>query len=247
MVTRYLERGVGVIVIDKDSTPIVVGAGSAPLLRQLSADVTDDDDIADARSSIEGLGWDTPHIVSLAGGALESEFEKLVDTDVESIRKSVELNLTSHVTLTRALLPLLGYASATSERPPDRSITLVSSINALRDYGLPAYSAAKAGMFGFVRAMATELGASGIRINAVVPGTVATGFPQTQPKDFTALRHGSALDRLAVPEDIAAVIVAMSHDFTAVTGQYLVVDCGQTVVTPAWRLESRDKMVDTAQ
>ena len=247
MVTRYLERGVGVIVIDKDSTPVVVGARRDVPLRQLSADVTHDGDIAGVRSSIEGLGWDTPHLVSLAGGALESEFEKLVDIDVESIRKSVELNLTSHVMLTRTLLPLLGYASTRSEGGPDRSITLVSSINALRDYGLPAYSAAKAGMFGFVRAMATELGASGIRINAVVPGTVVSGSPQTQPKDLTALRRGSALDRLAVPEDIAAVVVAMSHDFTAVTGQYLVVDCGQTVATPAWRLEARETIDETAR
>jgi NAD(P)-dependent dehydrogenase (short-subunit alcohol dehydrogenase family) len=240
VVARYLERGVGVVVVDKDSTPIAVTASRDAPLHHLSADVTRDDDVAGLRSSIERLGLDTPHIVSLAGGALESEFDKLVDTDVDSIRESVELNLTSHVLLTRALLPLLGYFSAGRDGGPDRSITLVSSINALRDYGLPAYSAAKAGMFGFVRAMATELGASGIRINAVVPGTVVSGSPQTQPKDLTALRRGSALDRLAVPDDIARVVVAMSHDFTAVTGQFLVVDCGQTVATPAWRLEPRD-------
>jgi NAD(P)-dependent dehydrogenase (short-subunit alcohol dehydrogenase family) len=106
--------------------------------------------------------------------------------------------------LIREFLPLLEFGH-TRQAPDatDRSITLVSSINALRDYGLPAYSAAKAGMFGFIRAMAPELGTRGIRINAVVPGTVETGV-QTQPKDLQALRRNTALGRLTSPSDIAA-------------------------------------------
>ena len=63
-----------------------------------------------------------------------------------------------------------------------------------------------------------------------------TPTSQTQPKDFEALRRGSALGRLARPEDIAAAMHAMSHTLTAVTGQQLVVDCGQLVKAPDWRL-----------
>ena len=95
-------------------------------------------------------------------------------------------------------------------------------------------------MIGFARAMATELGARGIRINVVAPGTVVTGPTGSQPKDFERLRRGSALGRLAVPDDIAAAVIAVSHDLRAMTGQLLVIDCGQTVATPAWRLDADD-------
>ena len=65
---------------------------------------------------------------------------------------------------------------------------------------------------------------------------VVTSSSQKQPKDFEALRRGSALRRLASPKDIATAVHAMSHILTAVTGQQLVVDCGQLVKTPEWRL-----------
>jgi len=234
VVERYLERGVGVLVIDKE--PVAANAHCAPL-HHLQADVTRDDEIARACASAEDLSLPIRHLVSLAGGAFPREFGSLVDTDVETIRRSVELNLTSHVLLTRAFLPLLGYGTTGSGGDgADRSVTLISSINAFRDYGLPAYSAGKSGMFGFVRAMAGELGAVGIRINVVAPGTVSTPGTQRQPKDHAALRRSTVLGRLAEPSDIAAAIVAMSHDFRAVTGQYLIVDCGQTVASPPWRL-----------
>jgi 3-oxoacyl-[acyl-carrier protein] reductase len=230
----YLDRGVEVVVIDKE--PAMGNASSAAGLHYVQADVTRDDQIAAAYASARALTLPIHHLVSLAGGAYPVEFGKLVDTSSEIIRRSIELNLTSHLLLTRAFLPLLGYGEETKARA-DRSITLISSINAVRDYGLPAYSAAKAGLMGFVRAMATELGADGIRINVIAPGTVATPEDSEQPKDRDALRRGTVLGRLAEPSDIADAIVAISHDMRAVTGQCLIVDSGQTVASPPWRVE----------
>jgi NAD(P)-dependent dehydrogenase (short-subunit alcohol dehydrogenase family) len=233
VVERYLERGIGVVVVDKH--PFAGRPPFAASFHHVQADVTCDDGIALAYASAEALALPIHHLVSLAGGAYPTEFAKLVDTDVEIIRRSVELNLTSHVLLTRAFLPLLGFGAADGDDRVDRSITLISSINAVRDFGLPAYSAGKSGMFGFVRAMAGELGAEGIRINVVAPGTVTTSSDSSQPKDREALRRGTVLGRLAEPADIAAAVVAMSHDLQAVTGQCLIVDCGQTVSSPPWR------------
>jgi NAD(P)-dependent dehydrogenase (short-subunit alcohol dehydrogenase family) len=229
VVRAYRGRGVDVIVIDETSLPTATAANGVDYIR---ADVTDDDDMFAARAHVASLDRRVRHVVSLAGGAMDTEFGAFTDTSVATIRASLELNLTSHVLLTRAFVPLLDVDG-------DRSVTLISSINALRDYGLPTYSAAKAGMIGFARGMATELGAQGIRINVVVPGTVVTG-PSTQPKDFDGLRRGSALGRLAVPDDIAAAVMAVSHDLRAMTGQLLVIDCGQTVATPPWRLDADD-------
>jgi NAD(P)-dependent dehydrogenase (short-subunit alcohol dehydrogenase family) len=235
VVGRYLERGVDVVVIDKE--PPAGDASPVARLHHVQSDVTRDDQIAAAYASAQALMLPIHHLVSLAGGAYPVEFGKLVDTSVEIIRRSIELNLTSHLLLTRAFLPLLGYGGATEGHRSDRSITLISSINAVRDYGLPAYSAAKAGLMGFVRAMAGELGADGIRINVVAPGTVSTPDDSGQPKDRDALRRGTVLGRLAEPSDIADAIVAISHDMRAVTGQCLIVDCGQTVASPPWRAD----------
>jgi 3-oxoacyl-[acyl-carrier protein] reductase len=232
VVTRYLERGVGVAVVDIAEARVAGGPFQAARLRHILADVTQTEDLARAHYELSRLDRGWAHLVSMAGGALEPEFRNLTDTDVQTIRSSIELNLTSHVLLIREFLPLLGFdRHSRTTVATNRSITLVSSINALRDYGLPAYSAAKAGMLGLVRAMASELGARGIRVNAVVPGTVVTDSSNTQPKDYEALRRSSALGRLATPEDVSDVILAVSHTMTAVTGQHFVVDCGQTVAT----------------
>jgi NAD(P)-dependent dehydrogenase (short-subunit alcohol dehydrogenase family) len=230
VVRGYLGRGIGVIVLDEAPLPPNLAVDGVDYVR---GDITSDDDIAAARAHVESLDRHVRHLVSLAGGAMDEEFGTLTSTSVATIRRSLALNLTSHVLLTRAFVPVLDGGG-------DRSLTLVSSINALRDYGLPAYSAAKAGMFGFARAMATELGAQGIRINVVAPGTVVASRTGSQPKDFEGLRRGSALGRLAVPDDIAAAVMAASHDLRAMTGQVLVIDCGQTVASPPWRLDPDD-------
>jgi NAD(P)-dependent dehydrogenase (short-subunit alcohol dehydrogenase family) len=237
VVARYLEAGIGVAMIDKEPSKTPPQPAQGVQFHQVLADVTRTEDLVRARSELDRLEWPAAHIVSMAGGALDPEFESLIDTDAQTIRHSIELNLTSHILLIREFLPMLGFDSVgRSPATTDRSITLVSSINALRDYGLPAYSAAKAGLIGLVHAMASELGTHGIRINAVAPGTVRGPASRSQPKDYDALRRNTALGRLAGPDDVADAILAMSHSMTAVTGQYLVVDCGQTVTPPAWRL-----------
>jgi NAD(P)-dependent dehydrogenase (short-subunit alcohol dehydrogenase family) len=236
VVTTYLERRIGVVVVDKNASPEITSPSDGGQLHHVVADVTAPGEIARVRAELAQLGWSFGHLVSLAGGALAVEFGRLTEIDASSIEQSVRLNLTSHILLAREFLPLLRDASDPGHSR-DRSITLVSSINALRDYGLPAYSAAKAGMFGFVYAMAAELGREGIRINVVVPGTVMTPATRMQqPKDFEGLRRGSALGRLTRPDDVAAAVHAVSHTLTAVTGQQLVVDCGQLVRAPDWRL-----------
>ena len=240
VVQAYGQRGIRVVVIDREPFEQGGDANGTAGVEQVSADITKDTGIARARADVEALGWDIHHLVSLAGGAMDPEFGPLTRTTEATIRDSIELNLTSHILLTRAFVSLLtGESGNMATARSDRSITLVSSINALRDYGLPAYSAAKAGMLGFARAMATELGGNGIRINVVAPGTVVTDATDTtQPKDVERLRRGSALARLAEPDDIAAAVVAASHDLRAMTGQLVVIDCGQTVATPAWRLDT---------
>jgi NAD(P)-dependent dehydrogenase (short-subunit alcohol dehydrogenase family) len=212
------------------------GKDAEPGLHNIRADVCSMDELLSMRGEVERCMNTVTHIVSVAGWALDGEFEALKNTKTETVHRSITLNLESHIHLVRVLIPLL-------EKDPgkNKSITLISSINAIRDFGLPAYSAAKAGLGGFVRSMAAELGEHGIRINAVLSGTIKSERTLRHPKDFEVLKRTTALKRLVTADEIAQLVFALSHLLTCVTGQEIVADCGQSVTSCEWRLTAKDK------
>lgn len=115
-------------------------------------------------------------------------------------------------------------------------IVNTSSVSALGNRGQANYSAAKAGLQGFTRTLAIELGPFGINVNAVAPGFIAT-----EMTDETAARIGvdpevmrsetakiTPLRRVGAPEDIANVAAFLcSEDASFVTGQTIYVDGGR--------------------
>lgn len=174
------------------------------------------------------------HVIGIAGGALDAEPAMQADPaslPADVFRASLEANLTTQFLVLRAALPWLRDDSTR-----DRSVTFTSSFNALTGCGMPAYSAAKAGLIGMMHALATPLGAEGIRVNVVAPGTVRT--PRTEriwehdPDHFVRLQAGTALGRLATPDDVARTFLAVVTLLTHVTGQVIVVDGGQMVKRP---------------
>jgi NAD(P)-dependent dehydrogenase (short-subunit alcohol dehydrogenase family) len=103
--------------------------------------------------------------------------------------------------------------------------------------GLPGrgpYSAAKAALLSLTRVMAVELGAAGIRVNAVAPGFTRTAFVARAVEDGTLRQEAMVarvpLQRLAEPDEIAAVVRFLaSDDASYITGQVIVVDGGWTI------------------
>lgn len=177
---------------------------------------------------LEGL----QHVVAVAGGPTEQEVGRLdpADVPVEVFSASVQLNLVAQYALVRG-----GVKRIEAETPyGDRSITLFSSINALRGYGMPGYSSAKAGLLGLVVALALPLGRRGLRINAVTPGTVITDrfredYPDTGEKLGSRLVGASAAPRETHAEDVARAVIAVLG-LEQMTGQQLVIDGGQLAV-----------------
>jgi 3-oxoacyl-[acyl-carrier protein] reductase len=109
------------------------------------------------------------------------------------------------------------------------AIVNVSSLSALHGVaGQGAYAASKAGILGMTRSLAREAGKRGVRVNAVVPGFVATDLTAGLPEAAIAhLRAGECLARGVRPEDVAqAVLFLLSESAAAITGQTLVVDAG---------------------
>lgn len=113
------------------------------------------------------------------------------------------------------------------------AIVTISSVNGLTSLGDPAYSAAKAGLISYTKALAMEYGRFGIRANVICPGTVRTPIwterVARDPKILSNLVKWYPLRRVADPIDIAkAAAFLASEDAAAITGAVLPVDCGLT-------------------
>lgn len=109
------------------------------------------------------------------------------------------------------------------------SIVNVSSLSALHGVaGQAAYAASKAGILGLTRSLAREVGKRGVRVNAVVPGFVATDLTADLPAPaVAALRAGECLPGGVAAAQVAeAVAFLLSDRAAAITGQALVVDAG---------------------
>lgn len=121
----------------------------------------------------------------------------------------------------REALPRLRSGSA---------IVAVSSVNAARPAPwLAAYAAAKGGLEALVRTLAVDYGASGIRVNAVAPGLVATAEAAAAGPDRTA---GYPLGRMIRPTEVAnAIFFLASAEASGITGTTLPVDGGLTTVS----------------
>lgn len=113
------------------------------------------------------------------------------------------------------------------------AVTCVSSVAGLRGHGRTAYATAKAGVIGFVRSVAAQLGPKGIRVNAIAPGAVWTPMVESLgPEARERRKRGNALGTEGTAWDIGWGAVYLASDEARwVTGQTLVVDGGLTLTT----------------
>ena len=112
-----------------------------------------------------------------------------------------------------------------------RSGAIVNMSSVVRLYGNAGqanYSAAKAGLIGFTKSLAKELGSRGVRVNAVAPGFIATDMTKDLPNIDEYLK-AIALRRMGKAEDIAAAVKFLALDTDYITGQVLEVDGGMTI------------------
>ena len=160
-------------------------------------------------------------LVNNAGMANTSLLALASDDSIEDL---VDLNLKGTFYLTRQVsreMLSLGWGR----------IINISSIIGLSGYrGLSVYGATKAGMDGFTRALARELGARNITVNSVAPGYLATEMTEElDDKQQRQISKRTPLGRLGTPEDVTGLVLFLSGEAGAfITGQVLVVDGGIT-------------------
>jgi NAD(P)-dependent dehydrogenase (short-subunit alcohol dehydrogenase family) len=193
-------------------------------------DVTDRAQVdAAVRAIAEALG-PIQVLVNNAGMAVSA---KLVDTDDALWERHLRVNLTGAFYMSRAVLP--GMLAARSGR-----IINIASIAARQGFPyVAAYAASKHGLLGLTRALAMEVVASGITVNAICPGYVATDLTWASARRIEArtgrsyedalqaLADFSPLRRLVEPEEVAALAVLLaSDDARGITAQAWNVDGG---------------------
>ena len=113
------------------------------------------------------------------------------------------------------------------------SLVFISSVNALGHYGNPAYSAAKAGLVAYARAIAVERGGQGVRANVICPGSVRTPDwdhrLEADPSLLDNVLPHYPLGRMVLPAEVANAAVFFAADAASgITGTVLPVDAGLT-------------------
>lgn len=106
-------------------------------------------------------------------------------------------------------------------------VNMSSIVGIYGNAGQANYAAAKAGLIGFTKALAKELGSRNVRVNAVAPGFIQTDM--TKDLKLDGIEEHIPLKRLGTPEDIAKTVKFLIEDATYITGQVIPVDGGLVV------------------
>jgi len=183
--------------------------------RAVQADVASAED---AKRLVEEAG-DLDVLVNNAGLTRDGLLARMSDDDWRTV---IDTNLSSVFYTCRAVTrPMMKKRGG--------SIVNISSVVGVHgNWGQTNYAASKAGIIGFTKSLARELGSRNIRANVVAPGYVKTQLTDVLPEEATAaMIHNTPLGRVAQPEEIVGAVRFLASDEASfITGEVLLVDGG---------------------
>jgi NAD(P)-dependent dehydrogenase (short-subunit alcohol dehydrogenase family) len=226
IVSEFARQGARVAFFDVQDDParelidsLKADVNTAPVY--FRCDLTDVDALkASVRRAIGSLGG----VDVLVNNAANDERHRIEEVSEKYFDDSVAVNLRQQFFTIQAVLPAMKAAGR-------GSIINMSSIAwMIPSTGVPVYIAAKAAIVGLTRTLAHELGPAGIRVNAVLPGAIATEKQKRQvyTAEYKAeIMASQALKRDVLPEDVARLVLFLAaDDSSAITNQSYVVDGG---------------------
>lgn len=185
----------------------------------LQLDVSEAASIDRAFSSLDGH---LDVLINCAGGSARQRSSVLMEQDPGVIDEMLSVNLRGSLLCSRA-------ACAIMARNGGGSIVNVSSVIGLRGKaGFTEYAAAKAGISGYSRSLALEMGPCGVRVNCVSPGFIQRGRFGKGRLDYN--QRTNCLGTVGSSEDVAGAVVFLASDEARfITGQDLCVDGGRSL------------------
>ena len=181
-------------------------------------------DVADAnsvREAVKRVLREYSHIDILVNNAGISLIKPFLDTSAEEWQRMIDVDLTGVFNVTKAVVPAMVSRKS-------GAVVNISSVWGVHGASCEvAYSAAKAGVIGFTKALAKELGPSGITVNAIAPGVIDSPMNSAHLNDreLAELAETTPLGRLGQPEEVAKAVRSFVEN-RFITGQVLGVDGG---------------------
>lgn len=216
---RLAREGCNVAIWDRDiSAARKVGAEIGGLGRRVLTVEVDVSSFRDVATGVERVHRELGKVAVLVNDAGYAEMLPLAQMSEAQWDKMIAVHLKGTFNCTRAVVADMIDAHW-------GRVVNISSIAGLRGaVGFVHYSAAKAGIAGFTKALALELGSSGITVNAIAPGLIDTPILKTSLRDETvaAMVRRTPVARIGVPDDIAACCAyIVSEEASFLTGQVI--------------------------
>lgn len=230
----FLAEGASLVLVDRDAQGLAALAqalGHGPRVSTLAIDLSQASQLARISEHLRGQG---DRLDILVNNAAVREYHRLADADADSWQRILSVNVVGTQLLTAAVLPWL-------RRSGQGAVVNVSSAFGIAGRaGMGQYDATKAALVASTRVLAIEEAAHGVRVNAVCPGSVLTGFTlgraaarglseeQLRERGFVP----APIARWGTPEEIAAPVLWLaSQEASFITGAVLPVDGGLSAST----------------
>lgn len=221
---RFLEEEVaGVAMLDMNFDLVQATAqeldSSGERAIAFRCNVTDKDQINDVVDQIAAKFGRVDVLVNNAGITKDRMLHKMADEDWFAV---INVNLSGTYYMCRKVVPMMREQAS-------GSIINISSTAAYGNPGQTNYSATKAGLQGFTRSLAIEMGRKNVRANCIAPGFIETEMQLAVPADIlkASIENKVPMHRLGKPAELAAAVAFLaSDDASWITGQTLFVSGG---------------------
>ena len=187
----------------------------------VACDVTDFDSAAAAAKQVTDVIGPVDVLVNNAGITRDMTFKKMGKSDWDAV---IRTNLDSCFNMTKQVM------DGMVDRGWGRVINIASVNGQKGAFGQTNYSAAKAGMHGFTKALALEVAKKGVTVNTISPGYIGTKMVMAIPKDVldSKIIPQIPMGRLGKPEEVAGLVAYLSSEEAAfVTGANIAINGGQ--------------------